>query len=124
MGSVDYIHDTQTKTKKVSPYDKEFIVAKLKLISASLISINFKPSEPALHLNKLIQAHDPAYQITPKIETTSSVTNLNGTHATRVHNHDYYLSPALRSQITNTICNFNNLKYAYPASQMPINTTR
>ena len=69
MGAVDYLsrHPNQ-KGKRVSAYDEEFIVAKLKLISASVFSLNLKPNDSAVHLNKLIQAHDPAHQITPKFE--------------------------------------------------------
>ena len=33
------------------------------------------------------------------------------------------MSPALQNQFTNTSCNLNNLKYAYPLSHIPINTS-
>ena len=124
MRLVDYLsrHPNQ-RAKKVSAYDEEFIVAELKVISASVNSINLKSNEPALHLHNLIQAHDPAYQITTIIEATSNTLNSISTHATRVHKHDYYLSPAPPNQIIITSCNFNNLKYAYPASQIPLNTS-
>ena len=47
--------------------------------------------------------------------------NLISTFATRAHKDDYYLFPAPRNQFTNTSCNSNNLKYANPGSQIPIN---
>ena len=58
MGLVDYIsrHPNQ-KAKKVSAYDEKkrnFFVAKLKLISASIKSLDLKTSEPASHLHQLI----------------------------------------------------------------------
>ena len=45
MGLVDYIsrHPNQ-KARKVSAYDEVFIAAKLKLISASVDSLNLKPA--------------------------------------------------------------------------------
>ena len=81
-----------------------------------LLELQF--TEPAPHLNKLTQAHDPAYQITPKIEATYDAIKLISTHANRVHKHCYYLSPALRTLYTS--CNFNTSKYSYSASQIPI----
>ena len=71
----------------------------------------------------IIQAHDPAHQITPKFETTINAINLISTHAKRVHKHDSYLSPTPRNHFANTSGNFNNLKYAYLASQIPINNS-
>ena len=61
MGLVDYIsrHPIQ-KAKKVSAYDEEFIVAKLKLISASINSLelnNTKPAPHLPHLHRLLKAH-------------------------------------------------------------------
>ena len=55
MGLVEYIsrHPNQ-KAKKVSAYDEEFIVANLKLISASVSTLNTNSIESAIHLNKLI----------------------------------------------------------------------
>ena len=69
MGLSDYIswHPNQ-KAKKVCAYDEEFIVAKLKLISVN--SLNLKSNESAVQFNKIIQAHDPAHQITPNFEDT------------------------------------------------------
>ena len=98
-------------------------MAKLKLISALVNSLNLKSFETALHLHNFIQAHNSAYQITPKIEATFNAIKLIRKHATRVHKHDYHLSPAPRNQITNNSYNFNNLKYAYPALQIPPNTS-
>ena len=66
MRLVDYIsRHTNQNAEKVSAYHEEFIVAKLKLISASINSLNFKPNESAVHFNKIIQAHDPPHQILP-----------------------------------------------------------
>ena len=110
------------KAKKVSAYDEEFIVAKLKLISASVNSLKLKSCESAPHLHNLIQVQDPAPQITPKFEPTTKAINLVGTRGTRVHNHDYYLSPAPRNQFISTSCNLDIKKYAYTASQIPFNT--
>ena len=121
MGLVDYIsRRPNQKARKVSAYDEVFIAAKLKLISASVDSLNLKPGS-AIH--KLIQAHDPAYQITPIFEATHNATTLISTHATRVHEHDSHLSLPLRNQISNTSGNFNNLKYEYTSSQITINTS-
>ena len=67
MSLVDYIsrHPSQ-KVKKVSAYDKEFIVAKLKLIFTSINSLELKNTTPATHLHQLLVKHNPALQITPK----------------------------------------------------------
>ena len=69
MGLVDYFsrHPNQ-KAKEVSACNEEFIVAKLNLFSASVNSLNIKSTEIAPPLNRLTQAHNPAHQITPKIE--------------------------------------------------------
>ena len=56
-------------------------MVKLKLNSASVNSLNSKSTESAIHLNNLIQAHDPAQQTTPKFEATQNAMNLNSTHA-------------------------------------------
>ena len=54
MGLVDYIsrHSFQ-QAEKISNYDKEFIVAKLKLISASINSLDLNKTHPASHLHQL-----------------------------------------------------------------------
>ena len=124
IGLVDHIsrHSNQ-KAKKISAYDKEFIVAKLKLNYASVNSLSLKPTESAIPLNKLVQARDPAHQITPKFEATNNAIILISTHATRVHKHDSHLSPAPPNQIANTSSTFNNLKYAYLALQLPMSTS-
>ena len=121
-GLVDYIsrHPNQ-KAKKFSAHDEEFIVAKLKLISTSVNSLNLKPTESAVHFNIIIQANALAHQIT--FQATHYAINLISTHATRVHKHYSHLSHAPRNQISITSDNFNNLKYAYPTSQIPINTS-
>ena len=98
-------------------------MAQLKLISASVNSLNLKPTESANHLNKLIQERDPAHQTTPKFEATNNAINLNSTHATRVNKYDSHLSSAPGNQISNTSSFFNKSKYAYTASQVPINTS-
>ena len=123
-GLVFYIsrHPNQ-KAKKVTAYDEEFIVAKLKLISASVSSQNLNTSEPASHLQKVIKALDPAYRFTPKTVTIDREINLIGTHAARVHKHDYYISLVSRKQATNTNSKLCNSNYAHPPSQMPINTS-
>ena len=98
MGLVDYIsRNTNQKAKKVSAYDDVLTVAKLNLFSASVNSLNLKSNESALRLHNLIQAHDPAPQITPEIESTSKAINLISTLAIRVHKHVYYLSPVPRN---------------------------
>ena len=96
-------------------------MAKLKLISASVNSLNIKSNESTVQFNKIIQAHYHTHQITPKFETTINAIHLISTHAKRVHKHDSYLSPAPRNHIAITSGNFNNLKNTYPASQIPIN---
>ena len=121
-GLVDYIsrHPNQ-KTKKVSAYEEEFLVAKLKLISASVNSLNIKSNESTVQFNKIIQAHAHAHQITSKFETTINAIHLISTRTKRVHKHVSYLSPVPRNRIAITSGNFNNLKKTYPASQIPIN---
>ena len=44
-------------------------------------------------------------------------------HPSHVHKHDSHLSLAPRNHIANTSGNFNSLKYAYPASQIPITSS-
>ena len=89
MGLVDYIsRHPNKKAKKVSAYDEELIVAKLKLISASVNSLNLKPNESAVHFTKLIQTHYLAHQFTPKFEARSNTINLIDIHPNRVRRHD------------------------------------
>ena len=78
MGLMDYIsrHPNQ-KAKKVSAYDEEIIVAKLKIISASVNLLKLKSNEAAPHLHKLIQAHDPAPHITPEFESATKAKSLS-----------------------------------------------
>ena len=108
------------KAKKAN--DDEFIVTKLKLISAPVNLLNLQSSQSAPHLQTLLQTHDPAPQNTSKSEPTTKAINLISKVATNAHKHDSYLFPAPRNQLTDSSCNSNNLKYAYPASQIPINT--
>ena len=88
MGLVDYIlrHPNQ-KAKKVSAYDEEFILANLKLNSASVNSLNLNTSEPVSPLIKSIQALDPAHQIKPKTGAIDKAINLLSTRAALVHKH-------------------------------------
>ena len=122
MGLVDYIsrHSSQ-KSKKVSSYDEEFIVAKLKLISTSINAIELNNTKSASHLHQFLLAHNPALRITPKIEilnlasqitrkieTHNKAINLSSTHAARVCKHVYYNSPAQRRLASNYTSNLNN----------------
>ena len=103
MEVVDYIsRHPNHKAIKVSAQDEEFIVAKIKLISASVIFLNLKSNESAVQFNKIVQAHDPAHQITPKFEAAINAINLISTHAKRLYKHNSYLSPAPRNHIAST----------------------
>ena len=134
MGLVDYIsRNPSQRAKKVFAYDKEFIVAKLKLISKSINALEVDITHPASHLQHLLENHTLAWQNTPKIEahdfvsqikpkfesSTKSINSIS-THATRVNEHVFCNSLAPRKQASNSICELNNLKYATPASQSPI----
>ena len=103
MGLVDYIsrHPFQ-KAIKVSTYDEEFNVAKLKLISASNNTLELNNTKPAPHLHQLLKAYNPTLQIAPKIGAKNKAINLIGTHAARVYKHDYYNSPVPRKLASNT----------------------
>ena len=61
MGLFDYIsrHPSQ-KAKKVSAYDEEFIVAKLKLISTSINALELNNTKCASQLHQLIITRNPA----------------------------------------------------------------
>ena len=124
MGLVDYIsrHPSQ-KAKKVSAYNEEFIVAKLKLISTSINALELSNTKsasqlhqliithnPALQITPTIEAHEPALQITPKIEANNKAINSINTHATRVRKHVFYNSPALRKLASNANSNLSNSK--------------
>ena len=123
MGLVDLIsrHPIH-KPKKVSAYDEEFSVAQLKLTSASVNSLELQSSHSALHLHTLLQVNDLESQIKPRSEPITNEINLISPLATRARRHDYYFFHVPQNQFTNTSCNSNNLKSAYPASQIPINT--
>ena len=99
MGLVDYIsrHPNQKSEKKVYAYDEELIVAKLKLISASVISLDLIISEPASHLHQLIKTQDLESQITPQIEANNNAINLISAHAARVHKQNFSISLARES---------------------------
>ena len=61
MGLVDYIsRHPSRKAKKVSAYDEELIVAKLKLISTSINAMELNNTKSASHLHQLLLAHYPA----------------------------------------------------------------
>ena len=76
MGLVDYISGHPfKKAKKVSAYDEEFIVAKLKLISTSVNALELNTTKSASHLHQLIIAHNSPLQITPKTDTQSRTAN-------------------------------------------------
>ena len=124
-------------------------MAKLKLISTSINSLELNQTKPATHLHQLIiqhnpalqitpkseahnpalqitpeiEAHNPALQITPKIEASNKAKNLISTPATRVYNHVYYNFPAPRKLASNTNCNLNNTNYVATAPQSPFNTS-
>ena len=134
MGLVEYIsRNPSQKAKKISTYDEEFIVAKLKLISKSVNSLELNTEHPASHLHQLltnytldpqntskIEILDPALQTTPKIGTTNNSINSISTRATRVREHVFGNSLAPRNHASNSICQLNNLKYVTLASQSPL----
>ena len=137
MGLVDYIsRNPSQKAKKISTYDEEFIVAKLKLISKSVNALELNTEHPASHLQQLltnytldpqnksqIETIDPALQTTPKIETINNSINSISTRATRVREHVFGNSLAPRNHASTSICQLNNLKYVTLASQSPLCTS-
>ena len=137
MGLVDYIsRNPSQKAKKISTYDEEFIVAKLKLISKSVNALELNTEHPASHLHQLltnytldpqntskIEILDPALQTTPKIGNTNNSINSISTRATRVREHVFGNSLAPRNHASNSICQLNNLKYVILASQSPLCTS-
>ena len=137
MGLVDYISQNPSqKAEKVSAYDEEFVVAKLKLFSKSINALELNITQSASHLHHLFANHTLALQNTPKIEaynhvsqiTTkveTSIKSINSidTHATQVSEHVFSNSLAARKQASNSICELSNLKYAISASQSPTNTS-
>ena len=69
MGLVDNIsRNSSQRAKKISAYDQEFIVAKLKLISKSINALELNITQRASHLHHLLANHTLALQNTPKIE--------------------------------------------------------
>ena len=137
MGLVDYIsRNPSQKAKKISTYDEEFIVAKLKLISKSITALELNIEHPTSHLHQLltnhtldpyktpkIKVHNPAEQITPKFEPSHNSINSISTHATQVREHLFGLSLAKRNHASNSNYQLNNLKYASPASQNLVYTS-
>ena len=73
----------------------------------------------ALQNTPKIEAYDFVSQIKPKVESS---TKSISTHATRVNEHVFSNSLAPRKQASINICELNNLKYATPASQSPVDT--
>ena len=66
MGLVDYIsRNPSQKGKKISTYDEEFIVAKLKLISKSINALELNTEYPASNLHQLLTNHTLDLQNTP-----------------------------------------------------------
>ena len=132
MGLVDYIsRDPSQKAKKVSAYDEEFIVAKLKLISTSINAIEINNTKSASHFYQLLLKHNPALRITPKIETHNPASqikikieahnkaiNLISTHAAQVCKHVYYDSLAQRKLASKYNSKLNNLKYVGPSRKI------
>ena len=98
MGLVDYIsRNPSQKAKKVSAYDEEFIVAKLKLISKSINALELNITHSTSYLHHLltnhnlalqntpkIEAHNPVLHITSKVEASTNSINSISSHATRV----------------------------------------
>ena len=103
MGLVDFIYRQPFQKAKI-------IVAKLKLFSEFIISLDSNKTHPASHSHQLLKTYDPnpALQITPKIEANNKAINLISTSAARVRKHDYYNSPAPRNLASNTTCYLNN----------------
>ena len=74
IGLVDYIsRNPSQKAKKVSAYDEEFFVAKLKLISKSINALELNITHSASHLHHLLTNHKIALQNTPKTEAHNPV---------------------------------------------------
>ena len=136
MGLLDYIsRNPSQKAKKVSTYDEEFIVAKLKLISKSINTLELKTEHPASHLHQLltnhtldpqntpkIETYNPAHQFTPKFESLNNSINSISTRAMQVCEHVFSHSLAPRNHTSNSSYQLNNLKYAPLASQNPLST--
>ena len=134
MGLVDYIsRNPFRKAKKVSAYDEEFIVAKLKFISKSINALQFNITHSASHLHHLltnhnlalqntakIEAHNPALQITSKVEASIKSINSVRTNATRVSEHVFNNSLAPRKLASKATSELSNLKYALHAPQFTL----
>ena len=131
--SITFLETRPKKLKKVSAYDEEFIVAKLKLISKSINALELNITHSASHLHHLltnhnfalqntpkIEAHNPALQITSKVEASIKSINSIRTHATRVSEHVFSNSLAPRKQASKATSELSNLKYALHAPQSPI----
>ena len=90
----NFISPIVTTVKKVQTIKLALESLKLiKLISASVTSINLKFKEYPTDLHNLMQVPDPAHQIRPKTEFSYKTINLISTLATTVYKQDYYLPP-------------------------------
>ena len=111
---ITFLESRLKKLKKVSAYDEEIIVAKLKLISKSINALELNITHSTSHLHHLltnhnlalqnthkIEAYSPALQITSKVEASIKSINSIRTHATRVSNHIFSNSLAPRKQAAN-----------------------
>ena len=137
MSLVDYIsRNPSQKAKKVSAYDEEFIVAKLKLISKSINALELNITHSTSHLHHLltnhnlalqntpkIETHNPSLQITSKVEASTKSINSISAHATRVSEQVFSNSLAPRKQASNVTSELSNLKYAIHAPQSPIHNS-
>ena len=109
--------------EKVSTYDKEFIVEKLKLISASGNSLKIYSYQPAPYLHILLKTYNTAPRITTDSESNMNTINTFSTLDNHLQAHATHLSPAKQNPLVNTSYIASDSKYVYPASQIPINTT-
>ena len=137
MGLVDYIsRNPSQKAKKVSAYDEEFVVAKLKLICKSINALELNITHSASHIHHLltnnnlalqktpkIEAHNLVLQITSKVEASTKSINSISSHVSRVSEHVFSNSLAPRKQASNVASELSNLKYAIHAAQNPIYTS-
>ena len=116
-----YLDTLIRKLKKVSTYDKEFIVEKLELISASGNLLKLYSYLPASDLHILLKTYNPAPQFTTNSESNKNTINKLSTLDKHLQAHAIHLSPAKQNPLVNTSYIAND--YVYPASQTPIKTT-
>ena len=78
VGLVDYIsRNPSQKAKKISTYDEEFIVAKLKLIWKSINALELSTKYSASHLHQLLTHHTLALQSTSKTKIHELASQIN-----------------------------------------------